>query len=149
MSGIRRVDCKLITHTKTSDKKLNQDEEINFQIDEIFSQKGGSKDLNFKEILTDKIEKENATKGISKFSLLNLEELNNHVFFTEEGKNTEEIKINEVEVIRCIKELEEASHSSIDDSQKSKNQGNIILIFFNLLFFPLKDTKDYFLFFLV
>lgn len=118
MSGKRRVDCKELNKSKCSDKREHNEEEINFQMENSSIGNKNFCDFNLKEILNEKSTK-NVIKEQNNLSLLTAEEKNNVVFLTKEGKNEQEIIINQVEVVKCIKEFEEASYSSIDDSQKS------------------------------
>lgn len=145
MSGMRRVDGNFVSKSKYGQKPKVEEEEINLEqgLEEETGKIHENKtDLNTNicnnidnNTLDDK-----PTYDCNKFENLHID----GTIKTEEGKNEEEIKIDQNEVMNSMKELEEfASQSSRDDSQLSSvNEGNINIFSFLLLFFCLFVRKN-------
>jgi hypothetical protein len=135
MSGMRRVDGNFKSKSKYAQKI--EEEEINFQEEDLYEESEKTKDFDSEKktklqenYLEDKVIPNENTH----FEKLKIEEIiyNNNLTNPEENKN-QEIKINHSDIARHIKELEDATCSSRDDSQVSINEGKYIYVLFFLI----------------
>lgn len=139
---MRRVGGNQVSKSKYAQKKEEEDEEeIDFAQEDLYgeTEKPDTATSNTKNL---NIVEENVTNENNQFEKLNIDEnIINNLLANEEGKNEEEIKINQNELVNAMRELEDVSNSSRDDSQISVNEGNLIIL--NISFLVFFSAKIY------
>jgi len=143
MSGMRRFDGNQTSKSKYAQKKNEEEEEIDFAQEDLFEETEKFENSNKNKNV--KIVEENVNSQNNHFEKLNVEENINNLLVNVEGKNEEEIKINQNELVNAMKELEEATNSSRDDSQISVNEGKLKK---GLYFLKILIIKSYFILFI-